>query len=161
VRQGGSVLLDWGARLSGYCSDLTRTICVDRIRELLGGLVEVVLAAQDAVLENLKPGRSCGDADAAGRAVIARAGRGRCFGHGMGHGVGLAVHEAPRLGPRSAAVLLPGMVVTVEPGVYLPGEAGVRVEELVLITPDGHEVLTSLPRTPEALGARAHSPLVG
>lgn len=150
---GGSLLVDWGAKQAGYCCDLTRTLCVDRIPETLRDASEVVLEAQAAVFEVLKPGNTCGDADAAGRALIARAGHGGHFGHSMGHGVGLQVHEAPRLGPGSDTVLLPGMVVTVEPGIYVPGELGVRIEEMVLITAEGHEVLTSLPRRPEQLRA--------
>jgi Xaa-Pro aminopeptidase len=152
---GQGVLFDWGARLDGYCSDLTRMVGTGRIPPRTQALVEVVLEAQEAVFARLKPGESCADADAAGRAVIARAGYGRQFGHGMGHGVGLKVHEQPSLGPRNEAVLLPGMVVTVEPGIYLPGEVGVRVEEMALITEDGHEILTRLPRRPADLLAAA------
>jgi Xaa-Pro aminopeptidase len=151
VEADSAVLLDWGARLNGYCSDLTRVVGTGRIPSGLCDLVEIVLDAQEAVFECLKPGTCCGDADAAGRAVIAKAGYGDRFGHGVGHGVGLAVHEGPRLGPKSEAALLPGMVVTVEPGIYLPGEAGVRIEEMVVITADGHQRLSSLPRRPDAL----------
>jgi Xaa-Pro aminopeptidase len=118
---------------------------------MLTELAEVVLEAQEAVFAALKPGNTCGDADRAGRAVIARAGYGRRFGHGIGHGVGLEVHEGPRLGPTRETVLLPGMVLTVEPGIYLPGRLGVRIEEMVLLTPEGHQVLTTLPRSPEDL----------
>jgi Xaa-Pro aminopeptidase len=146
LRPGGMLLVDWGARRDGYCCDLTRMVCVDRIPKAAEDLAEVVLEAQEAVFGQLRPGRKCAEADAAGRAVVAKAGYGHRFGHGMGHGVGLAVHEDPRLGPGSDTVLLPGMVVTVEPGIYLPGRTGVRIEEMVLITPDGHEVLSDLPR---------------
>jgi Xaa-Pro aminopeptidase len=145
------VLFDWGARLGGYCSDLTRLLHGDTIPPKLNALVDVVLDAQAAVFGKLKPGNRSGEADAAGRAVMAKAGYGANFGHGIGHGVGLAVHEAPRLGPGDDTVLLPGMVVTVEPGIYVPGDVGVRIEEMALITPDGHEVLSSLPRRPEQL----------
>ena len=137
--------------MGGYCADLTRLTHAGRIPPKLSRLVDAVLAAQDAVFSKLKPGARCGDIDAAGRTVIAKAGYGANFGHGMGHGVGLAVHEGPRLGPREETVLLPGMVVTVEPGIYVPGEAGVRIEEVAMITADGHEVLSSLPRRPELL----------
>ncbi|KPK65157.1 MAG: hypothetical protein AMK73_03730, partial [Planctomycetes bacterium SM23_32] len=154
IGSDSAVLFDWGARLEGYCSDLTRMVCAGRIAPQLEACVDVVLAAQEAVLERLRPGARCGDADAAGRAVIARSGFGGQFGHGMGHGVGLAVHEGPRLGPRADTVLLPGMVVTVEPGVYVRGEAGVRIEEMALITDQGHEVLTALPRRPGELTGR-------
>ena len=153
------MLFDWGARVDGYCCDLTRMVGVGRIPRQLGDLVEVVLEAQEAVFARLKPGSRCGDADAAGRAVIAKAGYGRQFGHGMGHGVGLKVHEQPSLGPHSEVVLLPGMVVTVEPGIYVPGKIGVRVEEMALITEDGHEVLTRLPRRPADLCAGGALPV--
>ncbi len=148
IGAGEGLLMDWGARRDGYCCDLTRMICLDRIPARLEALVEIVLEAQTAAFDRLKPGTTCGEADAAGRSVIARAGYGNCFGHGIGHGVGLAVHEGPGLAPRSETVLLPGMVVTVEPGIYLPGEAGVRIEDMALVTADGHEVLTTLPRRP-------------
>jgi Xaa-Pro aminopeptidase len=147
----GAVLFDWGARLDGYCSDLTRVYCTGRIAPNVGDLAQIVLEAQAAVLDVLKPGNRCCDADAAGRAVIAKAGHGHHFGHGVGHGVGLLVHEAPHLAPGVETVLLPGMVVTVEPAVYLPGEAGVRIEDMALITSDGCEVLSSLARTPVEL----------
>lgn len=159
LAEGQGVLLDWGARLNGYCSDLTRVQGVGTIPASIEPLVDTVLEAQEAVLKALKPGERCSDADAAGRAVIARSGRGRFLGHSMGHGVGLAVHEEPRLGPGSDTVLLPGMVVTVEPGVYVPGKHGVRIEEVVLITNDGHEVLSDLPRRPQQLDARAQANL--
>jgi len=151
VSAAAGVLFDWGARLDGYCCDLTRMVGAGRIPPRTQALVEVVLEAQEAVFARLRPGERCADADAAGRAVIARAGYGRQFGHGMGHGVGLKVHEQPSLGPKSDTVLLPGMVVTVEPGIYLAGEVGVRVEEMALITEDGHEILTALPRRPADL----------
>ncbi len=153
-----TLLVDWGARLDGYCCDLTRLLCIDRIPKVVDDLAEIVLEAQAAILQKLKPGSTCGEADAAGRAVIAGAGYGSCFGHGSGHGVGLAVHEEPRLGPGSETPLLPGMVVTVEPGIYLRGETGVRIEEMVLITGDGHQVLSSLPREPQELRAAAGRP---
>jgi Xaa-Pro aminopeptidase len=145
------VLFDWGARRGGYCSDLTRLTHRDTIPPKLNALVDVVLAAQAAAFSKLKPGNRCAEADAAGRAVIAKACYGANFGHGIGHGVGLEVHEAPRLAPGDDTVLLPGMVVTVEPGIYVPGDVGVRIEEMALITSDGHDVLSSLPRRPEQL----------
>jgi Xaa-Pro aminopeptidase len=159
IAEHGALLVDWGARLDGYCCDLTRVVCTDRIPETLGELVEIVIEAQEAVFEKLRPGNTCGEADAAGRAVIAKAGYGEFFGHGIGHGVGLSVHETPRLGPGVDSVLLPGMVTTVEPGIYVPGQVGARIEEMVLITPDDPEVLTSLPRRPQELAALEISPL--
>ncbi len=159
IPEQGALLVDWGARLDGYCCDLTRVVCTDRIPETLRELVEIVIEAQEAVFEELRPGNTCGEADVAGRAVIAKAGYGEFFGHGIGHGVGLTVHEVPRLGPGVDTVLLPGMVTTVEPGIYVPGEAGVRIEEMVLITPDDPEMLTSVPRRPQRLAALKVSPL--
>jgi Xaa-Pro aminopeptidase len=153
VEAGTGLLFDWGARVAGYCCDLTRMVGVGTIPSRLRDLVEVVLEAREAVFARLKPGNCCGEADAAGRCVIAEAGYGRHFGHSMGHGVGLKVHEQPYLGPQSEVALLPGMVVTVEPGIYLPGQIGVRVEEMALITVDGYEVLTRLPRRPDDLRA--------
>jgi len=150
-----AVLLDWGARLEGYCSDLTRIICPGRIPRKLRDLVELVLEAQAAALEALRPGSRGDQVDAAAREVIARSGHAEHFGHGVGHGVGLSVHEGPRLGPRSESVLEPGMVVTVEPGIYLPGEVGVRLEQMALVTADGCEVLTMLPQRPEEFNASA------
>lgn len=146
-----SVLFDWGARLTGYYCDLTRTVRRDRIPPDLHDIIQIVLAAQAAVLEKLKPGNRCCEADAAGRAVICKAGYGNCFGHSVGHGLGLAVHEEPRLAPGVEMVLVPGMVVTVEPGIYVPGRIGVRIEDMALVTADGPEVLSSLPREPEEL----------
>jgi Xaa-Pro aminopeptidase len=95
----------------------------------------------------------CADVDAAARSVISEAGYGDAFNHGLGHGVGLEVHEAPRLGPNSQETLRPGMVVTIEPGIYLPGRAGVRIEEMALITETGHQVLSTMPRRPAQLPA--------
>lgn len=142
------VLFDWGARLDGYCSDLTRMSCVGTIPRKTRELADIVMAAQEAAFGVLRPGCTCREADAAARDVVAAAGYGEFFGHGLGHGVGLEVHEAPRLAPARETVLAPGMVVTIEPGIYEPGVAGVRIEEMVLITPDGHEVLSTLPRAP-------------
>jgi len=154
TRPGSGVLIDWGVRLDGYCSDLTRVACIGTIPAKLGELADVVLAAQEAAFRKLAPGVACEEVDAAARAVIARAGYGPFFGHGVGHGVGLEVHEGPRLGHGSKDQLEPGMVVTIEPGVYLPGSMGVHIEEMALITPGGHQLLSTLPRRPQQLGAR-------
>jgi Xaa-Pro aminopeptidase len=107
---------------------------------------ETVLAAQQAAIRAIKPGATCKDIDAIARNMIADNGFGKYFGHGLGHGFGLDIHESVRLGPLSDQVLEPGMVVTVEPGIYLPGKFGVRIEDDILVTGDGHEVLTSVPR---------------
>lgn len=140
------VLVDWGAVSGGYRSDLTRVVATGKIRPKLEKLYRVVLSAQQAALEAMGPGVACQHVDNAARSRIAQGGFGRHFGHGLGHGIGLEIHEEPRMSPLSEAVLKPGMVVTVEPGVYLPGWGGVRIEDDVLITRKGCEVLTSVPR---------------
>jgi len=140
---GDIVLVDLGARCNGYNSDLTRTWVYHRIRTSRAKEVyEIVRSAQEASLAAARAGMSCADFDAVGRAVIRESGYGANFGHGLGHGVGLEVHEAPRISGQSSEQLEEGMVVTVEPGIYVPGEGGVRIEDLVLVTAAGCEVLT-------------------
>ncbi len=146
-------LVDWGARVGGYNSDLTRVIATGKVGPRIRAVHKVVRAAQKAAIRAIKPGASARKVDAAARGVIARAGYGKFFGHGTGHGLGLAVHEGPVLSPRAKGRLRGGMVVTVEPGVYLPGEGGVRIEDVVLVTARGARVLTSLTRDPASLGA--------
>ncbi len=139
------LLVDWGATTrSGYRSDLTRVLATANISPKLAKLYEVVLSAQRAGMAAIRPGVLGREVDAAARSVIEQAGLGRFFGHGLGHGIGLEIHEAPRLGPDSETPLKPGMVVTIEPGVYLPGWGGVRLEDDILVTRDGAEVLTTL-----------------
>jgi Xaa-Pro aminopeptidase len=140
------VIVDWGARLDGYCSDCTRTFATGEVDGEAEAVYELVLEAQLAGLEATRAGVSGRDADAAARAVIEAGGHGERFGHGLGHGVGLLVHEDPRLGKTSESMLAAGQVVTVEPGVYLPGRFGVRIEDLVVVTGDGREVLSSYPK---------------
>jgi len=143
-----TLLVDWGARLEGYHCDLTRVVGVSTMPPRIAELSQVVLEAQQAAFDRLKPGVPCCEVDQAARTVIARAGYGHHFGHSLGHGVGLEVHELPRLGAGEKEMLLPGMVVTVEPAVYLPGVGGVRVEDLVIVTESGHEVISSLDKLP-------------
>jgi Xaa-Pro aminopeptidase len=143
------VLIDWGARGStngGYHSDLTRVLVTGRLSPELQNVYGVVLAAQKAAIAAIRPGVIMKEVDATARKVIADAGYGERFGHSLGHGIGLAVHEQPRLAPDQDRPLAAGMVVTVEPGIYLPGWGGVRIEDDVLVTPDGNEVLTSVPK---------------
>jgi Xaa-Pro aminopeptidase len=146
IAPGSLVTIDWGAQLDGYCSDCTRTFAVGEPGARAREVYELVLRAQRTGLDAVVPGMSGRDADAAARAVIEAGGYGEHFGHGLGHGVGLEIHEAPRLSKASEATLAPGHVVTVEPGVYLPGELGVRIEDLVLVTEDGRERLNTLPK---------------
>jgi Xaa-Pro aminopeptidase len=148
-RQIGSsdfVLIDWGADGGQYKSDLTRVLVTGRISPKLERVYRVVLKAQQKAVAAIRPGAIAEEVDRAARKVIGDAGLGRYFGHGLGHGLGLEVHEAPRLAANSRTVLKPGMGVTVEPGVYLPGWGGIRIEDDVLVTRTGHEVLTAVPR---------------
>jgi Xaa-Pro aminopeptidase len=146
IGAGELVVIDWGAELDGYCSDCTRTLATGNLGEPAREAYELVREAQLAGLAALRAGVSGRDADAAARTVIDDAGYGERFGHGLGHGVGMEIHEAPRLSKRSDAVLRSGNVVTVEPGVYLPGQFGVRIEDLVVVTESGCEILTSVPK---------------
>ena len=136
------VTLDIGAVLDGYCSDCTRTWATGDVSDELAETYALVLRAQVAALDAVRPGLKGGEVDAVGRDLIAAAGHGDHFGHGLGHGVGLATHEGPRLGRGSESVLVAGNVVTVEPGVYLPGVGGVRIEDLVVVTEGGRDVLS-------------------
>jgi Xaa-Pro aminopeptidase len=143
IERGMLVTLDIGAVVDGYCSDCTRTVAVGEPGALAREVYEIVAAAQRAGLEALAPGVSGRQADAAARSVIEAAGYGERFGHGLGHGVGLEIHEAPRLSRTSAeAELVAGNVVTVEPGIYLPGELGVRIEDLVVVREQGPQILS-------------------
>jgi Xaa-Pro aminopeptidase len=146
VSEGDLVLVDAGAKVGHYCSDATRMFAAGDVSGSLRAVYEVVREAQQAGVEAIGAGVAARDADAAARAVIADAGYGENFGHGLGHGLGLLVHEAPGLRPESEDVLGAGNVVTVEPGIYLGGVAGVRIEDLVVVTDDGAEVLTSFPK---------------
>jgi Xaa-Pro aminopeptidase len=147
VIDGGElVVFDMGAQLDGYCSDGTRTFAVGEPSERGREVYEVVRAAQAAALEAVVAGASAEAVDGVARGVIEEAGHGDRFGHGLGHGVGLEVHEAPRVSQRSEDVLGAGEVVTIEPGVYLPGELGVRIEDLVVVTEEGLRNLSGLPK---------------
>ena len=146
IRAGDLVVIDWGAQCDGYCSDCTRTVAAGEPGSEARELYELVLRAQLTGLEAVRAGRGGRETDAASREVIATAGHGEAFGHGLGHGVGLDIHEGPRLSQRSEDELGSGNVVTVEPGVYLPGRFGIRIEDLVVVTDAGCEILTSLPK---------------
>ncbi len=137
--------IDWGAQLDGYCSDCTRTYATGTLSEQARAVYELVLKAQEAALAAVRPGPSGPEIDAVAREIIEAAGHGEHFGHGLGHGVGLEVHEAPRLSrTASQQPLRSGNVVTVEPGVYLPGRFGVRIEDLVIVAEHGGEALSGL-----------------
>ncbi|MDX1963533.1 MAG: Xaa-Pro peptidase family protein [Pirellulales bacterium] len=141
------LLVDWGARANRYVSDLTRIVITGKTHPKLEKIYRAVLAAQKAAIAKIRPGVECSVVDAAARNSIAAAGFGKYFGHGLGHGIGLDVHEMPRFNTTSTQILEPGMIVTVEPGIYLPGFGGVRLEDDVLVTKDGHEVLSTLPKS--------------
>ena len=144
ITRGQLVVVDWGAQLAGYCSDCTRTLAAGSVNERGADIYELVVEAQLTGVGAVAAGRSARDLDRVARQIIDSRGHGDHFGHGLGHGVGLEVHEAPRLSQRSDAVLEPGNVVTIEPAVYLPGELGVRIEDLVVVTGNGHEILTGV-----------------
>ncbi|MBC7252553.1 MAG: aminopeptidase P family protein [Actinobacteria bacterium] len=146
-RLSGAMVVDWGVVYEGYCTDCTRTLAWGRVPVELRRAHRAVLEARERALEKVRPGARAREVDRAAREVLEKAGFGEAFGHGLGHGVGLEVHERPHVGPGSGDVLREGMVFTVEPGVYLPGVGGVRVEDMVLVTPSGAEVLTRLPRS--------------
>jgi Xaa-Pro aminopeptidase len=146
IPKGELVVFDNGAKLDGYCSDGTRTYATGEIGEEGRRVYETVLAAQQASLEAIRPGEKGEDIDAAARKVIDDAGHGDHFGHGLGHGVGLDIHEGPRLSLRSDDILAANEVVTVEPGIYLAGDLGVRIEDLVVVTDTGLRNLSSLPK---------------
>jgi len=140
------VVFDMGAKLDGYCSDGTRTFATGDPGEEARAVYETVREAQAAALDAVTAGAGGESVDAVARAIIESAGHGERFGHGLGHGVGLEVHESPRVSPRSEDLLEAGEVVTIEPGVYLPGKLGVRIEDLVVVTEDGHRNLSTLPK---------------
>lgn len=150
LQEGDLVTIDWGCVVDGYNSDMTRTFLLGEGTGRAREIYRVVLEAQERALAGIRAGTTGAQADALAREVITRAGYGEYFGHGLGHGVGLAVHEGPRLRQKEGRALAAGMIVTVEPGIYLPGFGGVRIEDLVAITGAHLRVLTGLPKgTPE------------
>jgi Xaa-Pro aminopeptidase len=146
---GDSVVIDIGARFSGYCSDITRTFAVGSAPPEMGEVYKVVYQAQRAAAAGVQAGVICGDVDGIARKIIEDAGYSDSFGHGLGHGVGIDVHEAPRLGKGEKKELAPGNVVTVEPGIYLEGTGGVRLEDLLVVFQNGSETITGSPMPSE------------
>jgi len=142
LQPGDFVTLDFGAYFRGYCSDLTRTVVLGKASAKQKEIYEIVLEAQMHALSRLQPGMTGKEGDALARDIIAKYGYAAQFGHGTGHGLGMEIHESPRLSLQSETVLEPGMVVTVEPGIYIPGFGGVRIEDDVVITGDGVHILT-------------------
>ena len=146
LADGDFLTLDFGCLYEGYCSDMTRTIAIGNVSNRQKEIYHTVLAAQNAALQGLHAGMTGEAGDALARDVIRKAGYGDCFGHALGHSVGLYIHEEPRLGPGSRVILKKGMIETVEPGIYVPGFCGVRIEDMVVITDDGVIDLTHSPK---------------
>ncbi len=146
LARGDVVLFDIGVRVDGYCSDLTRVVGLGSASPEVREAYELVLQANRVGLAAVAPGKSGQEVDRAARAVIEAAGLGDRFGHGLGHGLGLEVHEGPRVAPASEDVLAPGHVITIEPGVYFPGRFGIRIEDVVVVTAEGGQVLSTFPK---------------
>src|SRR5680860_899389 len=146
INLGEFLTMDFGAIYQGYCSDITRTVFLGEPGDKHREVYEVILAAQRAGIAAVAPGQTGKEVDAVARKIIEDAGYGDYFGHGLGHPVGLAIHEGPNLNMREERVLEPGMVITVEPGIYIPDWGGVRIEDIVLVTENGCEVLTQAPK---------------
>jgi Xaa-Pro aminopeptidase len=142
IESGDFVKMDFGARVSGYCADMTRTVVVGRASDRQREIYDAVLAANLAAIEAVRPGMTGKQIDGVGRAVIAERGLGELFTHGIGHGVGLEVHELPRVGPTGSSAVREGSTITIEPGVYEPGVGGVRIEDLLVVEGGGARVLT-------------------
>jgi Xaa-Pro aminopeptidase len=142
----GFVTLDFGIILRGYCSDMTRTVFLGKPNATERSAYEAVLEAQEAGVLAVRPGARCGDVDEAARGVLRKAGLAEAFSHSTGHGVGLEIHESPRIGAGQTNRLQAGMVVTIEPGIYLPGQFGIRIEDMVAVTLAGGQVLTPAPK---------------
>jgi Xaa-Pro aminopeptidase len=143
---GDAVTIDWGVNMNGYNSDLTRVFFLGRIPPRFRMIYEVTFEAQRRAIEAIKPGVKLSDIDAAARDYITECGFGPQFGHALGHGLGMEVHEAPGVSGISKEEVRPGMVFTVEPGIYIPGFGGVRIEDDVLVTKDGCRVLSDFPK---------------
>jgi Xaa-Pro aminopeptidase len=145
--RNGFVTLDFGVILKGYCSDMTRTVCLGRLSAAERSAYDAVLEAQQAAVAAVKPGVTCGDVDEAARSKLRKAGLAKYFTHSTGHGVGLEIHESPRVAAGQTLELKPGMVITVEPGIYMPGKFGIRIEDMVAVTERGGKVLTPVTKT--------------
>ena len=151
IGEADFVLVDWGATGRPYKSDLTRVVVTGKVTAEFETIYRTVLAAQERAIAAIRPGVLAREVDAEARSVIEDAGFGPFFPHGLGHGLGMEIHEAPRLQKNSEAKLRPGMVVTVEPGIYLPDWGGIRIEDDVLVTKEGCEVLSHVPKSLDAV----------
>lgn len=146
LENGDFFTLDFGCVYDGYCSDMTRTVVIGKATEKQKEIYSIVLKANEEAMKGIKAGNVCSSIDKIARDVIKKNGYGDRFGHGLGHGVGMQIHEMPRLSPKDDSKLKAGMVVTDEPGIYIPGFGGVRIEDLVVVTEDGHKVLSNSPK---------------
>jgi len=152
LQEGELVTIDFGTRVAGYHSDETVTLAIGQIDRKLRQIFDIVLEAHDSALAFIRPEVAICELDAVARDIISAAGFGKYFGHGLGHGVGLEIHEYPGITSRSSQKLREGMVFTVEPGIYIPDIGGVRIEDTVVVTADGFELLTSIPKQFKQLG---------
>jgi len=146
LESGDFLTMDFGCIYKGYCSDMTRTVCIGKATDEMKTVYNTVLEAQLKVLDELRPGMQCCEVDAIARDYIAEKGYGDYFGHGLGHGVGLYIHESPAFNMRDESIVRPNMIETDEPGIYLPGKFGVRIEDMILITEDGCRTLAQSPK---------------
>ena len=137
IKEGDIVSIDLGAKVDGYCADMTRTVAVGKPSDKMRKIYDIVLHAQEAAQAAIAPGLKCCDIDAVARNIIAEEGYGECFGHSTGHGVGIDIHEEPRVSSRCDKLLVPGHIITIEPGIYVPGLGGVRIENTCAVTETG------------------------
>lgn len=151
IRPGEPVIIDMGAKLDGYCSDFSRTLCFEKATQTLIEIYNIVLKAQLTAIGEIRTGMKAGEVDRLAREVIEQGGHGDAFGHGLGHGIGLETHESPALGPASPDLLADGMVFTVEPAIYLPGWGGVRIEDMVSLKEGKVRVLTRTEKEMEVI----------
>ncbi len=146
IKSGDFITMDFGAKIGGYCSDMTRTVAVGSVSQKQKKVYETVLSAQRLALESIRAGVLCKDVDNKARRFINEAGYEGCFGHGLGHSLGLEIHESPACNTRDCTELKSGMIMTVEPGIYLENEFGVRIEDMVLVTENGYQNFTKSPK---------------
>ncbi|GAN34130.1 MAG: aminopeptidase P family protein [Candidatus Brocadia sp. AMX2] len=146
IQERDAILIDWGVSFQFYNSDLTRIRFMDKISAEFKKIYQIVLDAQHFAIDSVRPGQMAKDIDGAARNYIKKKGFGKCFGHGVGHGIGLEVHEGPTINSRSKEILEEDMIFTIEPGIYIPGWGGVRIEDMVLVTSDGCDVLSRVPK---------------